>query len=736
MGAELGRLEQEMGKYSGVMRRLQQDHALNLNEIYRQLVLNLLDRAGNPCRLVGESYDEEMALPLRLQANDVNTVCFIFSSKLVLCYLFHEYHQAIEHAAVAEKYLDSLVGTAAIPGFHLYDSLARLAVFADAGESEQKDILEKVVANQAKMQLWARHAPMNHAHKFYLVEAERARVAGNDRDAREHYDQAIDLAQEHGYVNEEALANEVAARFYLARGQTRIAQHYLHDAYYAYLRWGATAKVKDLEARYPKFLAQPVTDFSRSVVSTVTTNTEQRLSSTFDFTSVLKASQAIASEIILDRLLTTLMKIVIENAGAQRGVLLLKKEGRLFIEAEGEVDKDDITVLQAVPVEATPDLPTAVVHYVEHTKEPVVLSDATQETVFTTDPYIAKRRPKSVLCMPLIKQGKLTGIVYLENNLTTDAFTPERLEVLNLLSAEAAASLENAQLYRSLEETKERLADYSKALEEKVTERTQALQEKNQELEIVTQQAIEATQRKSQFLAGMSHELRTPMNAILGFTRLVLRRAGDLLPERQRDNLVKVRESADHLLNLINQLLDLSRLEAGRMEVRPAPFDVRQFILACCEMVSPLVKPGVQLKEEIPHEVGAADTDEDGLRHILLNLLGNAIKFTDVGEVVVHARIRGQANGRATLIVSVADTGVGIPANAIATVFEEFQQVEGGVQKREGTGLGLPIARRWAELLGGSIAVESEHGKGSMFTVTVPVVYQQPTEKSVESVVG
>ena len=221
MGTELGRLEQEMGKYSGSYASLAARPCTeSRTKSTDKLVLNLLDRADNPCRLVGESYDEETApSPLRLQANDVNTVCFIFSSKLILCYLFHEYHQAIEHAAVAEKYLASLVGTAAIPGFHLYDSLARLAVFAEAGESEQKDILEKVTANQAKMQLWARHAPMNHAHKFYLVEAERARVTGHDRDAREYYDQAIDLAREHGYVNEEALANEVAARFYLARGQ-------------------------------------------------------------------------------------------------------------------------------------------------------------------------------------------------------------------------------------------------------------------------------------------------------------------------------------------------------------------------------------------------------------------------------------------------------------------------------------------------------------------------------------
>jgi signal transduction histidine kinase len=232
----------------------------------------------------------------------------------------------------------------------------------------------------------------------------------------------------------------------------------------------------------------------------------------------------------------------------------------------------------------------------------------------------------------------------------------------------------------------------------------------------------------------MSHELRTPMNAILGFTRLVLRRAGDLLPERQRDNLMKVKESADNLLNLINQLLDLSRLEAGRMEMHPGPFDVRRFILSCCEMVSPLVKPGVRLQPEIADEVGEAHTDEEGLRHVIVNLLSNAIKFTDAGEVVVRVRVEGQANDGGALVIAVSDTGIGIPAEALETIFEEFQQVEGGIQKREGTGLGLPIARRWAELLGGNIIVTSELGKGSTFHVTVPAMYQNQPEKSAESV--
>jgi predicted ATPase/signal transduction histidine kinase len=727
IGRELTELEGEMRKYGTAIDELKQDTILHLNSLFRQAVLNLMGRADNPRQLNGESYDEEMRLPLLLEANNVNALCMVYLHKLVLCYLLQDYPQAAVHALITEKYLPGTQGTPAVPIFHYYDSLVRLALFPDTSESGRRDLLGKVAANQEKMQNWAQHAPMNYLHKFYLVEAERARVLGNDHDAREYYDQAIDLAREHGYVNEEAVANELAAKFYLARGQERIAQHYLHDAHYAYTRWGALAKVKDLEACYPQFLTPIASNALPVTRGTFASGTGQRLSHAFDLTSVLKASQAISGEIHREKLLSTLMGIVLENAGAQRGLLLLEKEGHLRVVAEQTIGQIETAKLLSLPVETYEELPLAIIHYVARTKEPLTLNDATQEDLFRTDPYITTKTPKSILCIPLLSQNRLLGLIYLENNLATGAFTPDRLEIVNLLSAQAAISIENADLYWSLEANKEQLENYSKTLERKVEQRTHELQDRNLALELANEQVREANRRKSQFLAGMSHELRTPMNAIIGFTRLVLRRTGDLLPERQRDNLVKVIESANQLLNLINQLLDLSRLEAGRMQVHPEWFDVRRLILACCEMVSPLVKSGVHLQQEIAGTVGEMYTDEEGLRHVVLNLLSNAIKFTDSGEVVVRAWVNnGEVNGDASLGIAVSDTGIGIPADALDTIFEEFQQVEGGIQKREGTGLGLPIAKRWVELLGGSIMVESELEKGSTFTVIVPVPYRKP----------
>ena len=229
------------------------------------------------------------------------------------------------------------------------------------------------------------------------------------------------------------------------------------------------------------------------------------------------------------------------------------------------------------------------------------------------------------------------------------------------------------------------------------------------------------TERKSAFLASMSHELRTPMNAIKGFTNVVLRRIGREIPDQQRENLEKVDKASDHLLGMINDLLDLSKIEAGRMDVNPERFDVGEMVTSACDTVSPLIQDGVELHQDVADNIGEANTDKARLQQMVINLLSNAIKFTDSGSVSVSA---AQADGQ--LVIAVSDTGKGIPADELPTIFDEYRQAEGSestVQK--GTGLGLSITKKFAELLGGTIVVESEVGKGSTFTVRVPVEYQK-----------
>ncbi|MGB7709998.1 MAG: AAA family ATPase [Microcoleus sp.] len=468
---ELILVEKEMENYCHALAKFNLQTALNYNQIFWQSVLNLISTGSNPGCLLGNACNEQQMLPMLLAANDRFGIFSLYLHKLILSYLFNDYTEALKNTLQAEKYVDGATGIFSVPVFYFYDSLALLAIYSSVTNlDEQELLLLKVKNNQEKMKIWAHYAPMNYLHKFDLVAAEQHRILGEDMSAMDLYDRAIDKARKNHYINDEALACELAAKFWLAQGKERFASSYINDARYAYTRWGATAKVKDLEARYPKLISK-VAAASRIIDTNRTTtriNTGTNSGEVLDLATVIKASQAISGVILLEQLLPNLMKIMLENAGAQVGFIIFKSQEKLLIEAEGAVDSEQVKVLQSIKIENSEQLPLGVIQYVARTQEDVVLLDATNEGLFTNEPYIVKNHPKSVLCAPIINQGKLIGILYLENNLTTGAFTPDRLEVLKILSSQAAISIENARLYQNLED--------------KVEERTAQLAEANQEI--------------------------------------------------------------------------------------------------------------------------------------------------------------------------------------------------------------------------------------------------------------
>ncbi|MBD2035856.1 AAA family ATPase [Leptolyngbya sp. FACHB-321] len=715
-GKELTGLEKEMAINRDAIAKINQKTALNYHEIYWQATLNLLRKSKNPCRLQGEACDEQIRLPIHEQAADKAAIAYIYLNKLLLCYWFESYSEAIENAAITENYLDAVVATPHVPLFHFYDSLTKLAIYSNMPQTEQKNFLDRVNANQEKMQKWARHAPMNYLHKLYLVEAERYRVLDEKVKAAELYDEAIALAKENEYLNEEALACELAAKFYLTWGRDAIGQLYLQKAYHAYQVWGAQAKVEHLEEKYPQLLARTSVKSGTATTSPQRTTTHPETDHNLDLATVMKAAQALSGEIVLDKLLTTLMQILLENAGAETGVLILEKAGKLLIEATGRVDQGDITVQQSLAVEMS-QLPLSIINYVRQTQENVVLNEAAREGLFTTDGYILNHQPKSVLCTPIVHQGKLIGILYLENNLTAGAFTSERVEILQLLSSQAAISIENARLYTDLEDANinlkrshEQLEDYSKTLEAKVEERTIQLQQEVRDRQRAEEIAQSANRAKSEFLANMSHELRTPLNGILGYTQIC--RKDRALSEQQKNRIAIIHQCGEHLLTLINDVLDLAKVEARKMELYPREVhldELLQSIIEICKIKAeqkgiPLI---YQTRSPLPKVIQA---DDQRLRQVLLNLLGNAIKFTEKGAIVFKVGYHKQK-----LRFEVEDSGVGVASDQLDEIFQPFHQVGENNRKTEGTGLGLAISRQLLEMMGGRLQVKSVLGTGSTF---------------------
>ncbi|OYD89591.1 serine/threonine protein kinase [Nostoc sp. 'Peltigera membranacea cyanobiont' 213] len=473
-GLELDIWEQEIADYRAVLVQIKQDSALTYWDMTQQTVHNLKEaRILSDC-LVGSAYDETVMIPKHHQDKDLSAIALVYTYKLMLAYFSGNYTSALEYSTQAKPYLMALSGMISIPIFHFYTALTHLALLSTQPESEQGEFLSLAQTHQTTLQQWAQNAPMNHLHKWHLVEAEKHRVLGNKAEAIEHYDRAIIGAKENDYIQEEALANELAAKFYLDWDKQEIAQVYMMKAYYGYARWGAKAKVADLERRYPQLLA-PILQKTRTALSvnetvfalgTVTSTSSSSSSSTvsdsLDLAAIFKASQTISGEIELEKLLSSLLKIVIENAGADKCLLMLLRDERLLIEGSITLGSEPV-VLQRLLVEESQDIPLKLIYKVKNNRQTAVLLDATADPTLANDPYIIRQQPHSILCSPILHQGKLRGILYLENNLATGAFTSDRVELLNLLCTQAAISLENAQLY-------ERSQNYAQQLEESFAE--------------------------------------------------------------------------------------------------------------------------------------------------------------------------------------------------------------------------------------------------------------------------
>ncbi len=449
------------------------------SELIKGLQFTLNDLTEIQTDKLGLQFDRVSELHVLENDRLPHIICIYQIFKAQVLYLHDRPEAALTCARSAEILLTWISAQYFVAEHNFYYSLTLAVLYPTVAAAQQQQYWEQLVANQQQMQIWADNCPENFRHKYLLVAAEMARISGNWLEAMDSYDRAIASARTHEFIQNEALANELAAKFWIERDKAEFAQLYLIKARQGYQTWGANRKVADLDARYSKYFGSTSAQLQNTFFSTSLTISTGTTSAAIDLAAVIQASQAISSEIDLDKLLATLMKTAIECAGAQKGYLLLPAPGDLAtgdsywqVAAEGIAD-EEITVGDATQNACVSN---SIVNYVIRTQESLVLNDATSEGQFSRDPYIVATQPKSILCIPLIvggalplalqneNRGKLSGIVYLENNLATGAFTPDRLEVLKLLSTQAAISLQNAQLYVALHANERRLYQFLDAV--------------------------------------------------------------------------------------------------------------------------------------------------------------------------------------------------------------------------------------------------------------------------------
>jgi PAS domain S-box-containing protein len=375
--------------------------------------------------------------------------CCYWIHKLQMLFFAEDYSACIEAAAKAQELFWATKSFPEAVDYHFYGALARAANCDSALLEQRHEHIDALNHHYGPLVIWAENCPENFADRASLVAAEIARLQGRELDAERLYEDSIRLARENGFIQNEGLANELASRFYGARGFEMISQAFLWNARCCYLRWGADGKVQQLDRTHPHLREQLTVPGPMSRIGAPVEH--------LDLATVVRVSQAASGEIVLDKLIQTLMKIAVEHAGAERALFILLQGNLHRIEAEAVTTREAITVHFVGKTSTPSELPESVLKYVVRTQESVILNDALAPNLFSADDYIAQKRVRSMLCLPLVKQAKVMGALYLENTAASHVFTPSQIEVLKLLAPQAAISLENARLYTDLQKSEDRL---------------------------------------------------------------------------------------------------------------------------------------------------------------------------------------------------------------------------------------------------------------------------------------
>jgi PAS domain S-box-containing protein len=753
------------------------------------------------------NYDEfdEAQFEDHLKTNPVFALpeCWYFARKAQARFLAGDYESAMEASIKAQRVAWTSPSQFERVELYYYGALSHAACWESAPHDQKREHLDSLRSQYKMFEVWAKHCPENFENRAALLGAEIARIEGREFEAMRLYEQAIRSAHENGFIHNEALAYEIAARFYGARGFDKIADAYRRDARYCYIRWGADAKVKQLDQLYPHLRNE---DPGPGVTSTIAAPTQL-----LDLSTVIKVSEAVSGEMVLEKLIDRLMRAAIEQAGAGRGLLIVPRGAELRIEAEAATSEGNVTVQFRRGAETAAAMPESLVHYVMRTRETVILEDASSQNPFSADPYIFQRRPRSILTLPLINQGKLISILHLENNLTAHVFTPDRISVLKVLASQAAISLENTRLYRDLEDRERkirRLVDanimaiflwniegaivasneaflrmvrydredvasgrlrwtnmtptewrehderalaeikasgsvqpYEKEFFRKDGSRVPVLvagalfeeggsegvafaldlsEQKQQETErerlryqLGHLAHLNRVSTMGELTASLAHEVNQPIGAAVTNAQACLR-----FLDRDQPDVAEAREAASEMArdairaaDIIDRVRSLYRKGSVRLET----VDINDVIREMIDMLRDEAnRHSVTMRTDLAEGLPRVLADPVQLQQVLMNLALNGIEAIGV-DTEGELSIKSQLVEDSELLISVTDTGMGLPVGEVEQIFKAFFTT-----KPQGTGLGLAITRSIVESHGGRLWATANSGRGTTFWFTLP----------------
>lgn len=694
----------------------------------RQIILNFMGRTVDPLSFTSDDYDESEYLTYFQETG------FGLGSHLHWIYKAIVHWMNGAHDATpalldeADKHVGFITLTMPWIDHYFFSPLCAAQHVGSADPARDAWAREKMQAHLAQLREWEVTGKENFTHRAALVEAEWQRVSGNDATAVQWYQKAIDAARKYEYLHHEAMANELAARHHLAQGRDQAAVGHLLEAQLLYSRWGGTRKAQQLEEEFPRVLGRqrrPDSFAGAADFASISSGRSVGLEAV-DLGTVLKASTAISAELNLARLIDRLMKIAMENAGAQKGVLILEHESGATVEALASVDDDHLGALQGTPLADSAEVPHAIVAHVRRTDQPVVLDDA-GASEFSADPYVKRHRVKSVICLPVIKQQRRLAVLYLENDRATAAFPPRHVALLGMICSQAAAAIENARLYDTLEQTVERRTKQLAETNMQLALGNKELEEKNQQ--ILQQQTMLVHSEKmaslGQLVAGVAHELNNPINFISGglpsLKRDVLKLA-DFTLASQRDGqfdkvvhrigtlLDAIEDGASRTSQIVRDLRSFSRLDEA--EFKSA--DIHEAINTTLTLLTSKLKDRAQVVKDygaLPLVYCAIGQ----INQVVMNLLTNAIQALGKdGLITITTRRLDEER----IQFSIRDNGSGMTDAVRSRIFDPFYTTK---EVGEGTGLGLSISHGIIERHGGTIEVHSTLGEGSEFVVTLPI---------------